>query len=172
MFVNKMSFQEMLLNGLSNIQSEGDLFGVLQNAINTGSGPRTDGRWSPCIDIVDTTNNLYVYIDIPGVSENSISVDFFNNKLSVSGDKIKRYQSPSIKNEIIYGNFIRCITLPMSVTNQSNVNVTYTNGVLKLVIDKQKEEQNRFTIGVSNSSNECNSDTTKEDDISTSTSFQ
>lgn len=152
-----MSFQEILLNGLSNIQSESDLLGTIQNIINNGAGPRTDGRWSPCIDIVDTKNNLYVYIDIPGVLENSISVDFFNNKLSVSGEKIKQYQTPAIKNEIIYGKFIRYITLPMSVTKQDNVIITYKNGVLTLVIDKKKEEQNRFSMGINSSSSSSSS---------------
>lgn len=152
-----MSLQEILLNSLTNMQSEGDLLGAIQSAINMRPGPRTDGKWSPFIDIVDTNNNLYVYIDIPGVSESSISVDFFNNKLSVSGDKIKRYQAPAIKNEIIYGKFIRCITLPMSVTNKDNVTVTYKNGVLTLVIDKQKEEQNKFSISISSKSSSSSS---------------
>jgi len=141
------SFQE-ILNGLTNIQSESDLLNTVQNVINSGAGPRTDGRWSPCIDIVDTKNNLYVYIDVPGASESSICIDFFNNKLSVSGEKIKQYQSDTIKNEIIYGKFIRNIILPISVTKKDNVMTTYKNGVLTLVIDKKKEEQNKFSIGI------------------------
>lgn len=143
-----MSFQEILLNSVDSIQSEGDLLGVIQNIINNRAGPRTDGKWSPCIDIVDTKDNLYVHIDIPGVTESSICIDFFNNKLSVSGDKIKTYNTPAIKNEIIYGKFTRCITLPMSVTRKDNVTVKYNNGVLTLIVDKQKEEQNKFSLSI------------------------
>jgi len=156
-----MSIQEMILNGLSNIQNDGDLLGVIQDVMNS-NGVR-DSRWNPHIDIIDTQNNLYVYAEIPGVSESSISVDFFNNKVSISGEKIKRYSNPAIKHEITYGKFVRCITLPISVTNQGNVIVKYTNGVLVLSIDKKKEEQNKFSIGI-NSSTDAESSNSSVDE--------
>ncbi len=144
----------MLLNSLANIQNDRDLLGAIQNVMNSGNVSGTDGVLNPYIDIVDTKKTLYVYMDIPGVSENSIVVDFYNNKLSISGEKIKCYSTPTIKNEISYGKFIRCITLPISVTNKDNVNVKYNNGVLTVTINKKKEERNRFSIGVSNKDNE------------------
>jgi HSP20 family protein len=147
-----MSFQDMILNGLTNLQSDGDLRGALQHIINSGVGHVNEqGGWLPPVDIVDTKNNLYVYIELPGVSDESIGVDFFNNKLSISGEKIKRYVAPPFKHEMIYGKFNRKIILPMSVTNQENVNVKYENGVLTLLIDKKKEEHNRFRIGIDHS---------------------
>ena len=149
----KMSFQDIILNSLTNLQSDGDLRGALQHIINSGVGTLNEqSGWHPPVDIVDTKNNLYVYMELPGVSEESISVDFFNNTLSISGEKIKRYTSSPFKNELIYGKFNRKITLPISVTNQENVNVKYENGVLTLLIDKKKEEQNRFRIGINRSS--------------------
>lgn len=142
----------MILNSLTNLQSDGDLRGAFQHIINSGvSGSPTDANgWHPPVDIVDTTNNMYVYVELPGVTENSIGVDFFNNKLSISGEKVKRYTTPALKNEIVYGRFTRKITLPISVTNKANVHVYYESGVLTLIIDKQKEELNRFHIGVGN----------------------
>jgi HSP20 family protein len=147
-----MSFQDILLNSLSNLQSDGDLRGAFQHIINTGvSAPGSQGNWHPNVDIVDTKNNLYIYAELPGVDENSISVDFFNNKLSISGNKIKKYSAPPTQRESTYGKFDRKITIPLSVTNQNNVIVRYNNGVLKLTIDKKKEEQNRFRLGVNTS---------------------
>jgi HSP20 family protein len=146
--INKMSFQDMILTSLNNLQSDGDLRGAFQNIINIGIPTHDNNGWNPPVDIVDTNNNMYVYIELPGVTKSSIGVDFFNNKLSVTGEKLKRYTANPLKNEIVYGNFMRKITLPISVTNSGNVNVNYENGVLTLIVDKKKEEENRFHLGV------------------------
>ena len=143
------SFQDLILNSLNNLQADGDLRGAFQHIINSSiTTNNTDTNWIPPIDIVDTNNNLYVYVELPGVVENSITIDFFNNKFDISGEKIKKYTIPSYKYEIIYGKFNRQITLPISVTNKENVDVKYDNGVLTVMIDKKKEEQHRFRIGV------------------------
>lgn len=148
-----MNLQELILNGVNNLQGGdgGDLRGALNQMMNTGMAG--SGEWKPCIDVVDTPNNLYIYMDIPGVSESSIDVDFFNNKLTISGEKIKKYTAPPIRNEILYGKFTKSITMPISVTSSANVIVNYTNGVLTLIIDKEAESQNRFRVGVNNSQN-------------------
>jgi HSP20 family protein len=150
------SFQEMLLSGLSNMHPDSDLVGVIRNVVNTGVGVGSESKWNPCTDIVDTKENLYVYMEIPGVKKESISVDFCNNKLCISGEKVKNYvESPTlIRTEILYGQFSRTISLPISVTNRDNVSVQCNNGFLTLIIDKQKEEQNRFTININNSNAE------------------
>lgn len=147
-----MSFQDILLSSLNNFQSEGTFGNTLQHMITSGvSNQRSQGEWYPLVDIVDTKNNLYVYMELPGVSEESISIDFFNNKVDINGEKVKKYTAVPTKREITYGKFNRKISLPLSVTNKENVSVQYTNGVLKLTIDKKKEEENRFRMGVSRS---------------------
>jgi HSP20 family molecular chaperone IbpA len=143
-----MSFQDIIFNGLNNLQSDGDLRGAFQHIINSGVSTSDQGGWHPSVDIVDTVNNLYVYMELPGVKNDSIRVDFFNNRLSISGEKIKKYSTPAEKNEIVYGKFNRKIRIPICVTNKNNVNTTYSSGVLSIVIDKQKEGENRFSITV------------------------
>jgi HSP20 family molecular chaperone IbpA len=145
-----MSFQDLILTSLNNLQSDGDLRGAVQHIINSGIDNTV---WNPAVDIVDTNNNMYIYIELAGVTKSSIGVDFFNNKLSVTGEKLKRYTANPLKNEIVYGNFVRKITLPISVTNSDNVNIIYENGVLTLIVDKKKEEENRFHLGVSEKEN-------------------
>lgn len=145
------SFQDIIYN-LNTSMSEGsNILETLQNVINSNPGPRTDGKWTPYVDIVESQTNTYLYIDIPGVSQDSINIDFTNNKLIVSGEKIKKYETQNIKkikNEIIYGKFIRNITLPMNVSKKENVSVKYIDGVLCLDIDKQKEQKNSFSINI------------------------
>ena len=141
-----MSLQDLIFSGLNNLQSDGDLRGAFQHIINSGVSTSEQGGWHPSIDIIDTQNNLYVYIELPGVSEDSINIDFFNNRLSISGEKINIHTDNAFKREIVYGKFKRTLTLPLSVTNQKNVDVKYVNGVLALTIDKKKESQNKFRI--------------------------
>ena len=155
-----MSIQDLLINGLGQIQSDGDLRGAFQHILNSGAVGGPYGL-HPSIDIIETKNNLYVYVELPGVTESSIDVDFYNNKVAISGEKLKRYTEAPLKKEIVYGKFYRKIILPISVTNQENVTVSYKNGVLLLTVDKQREEQNRFRINVRTS--ECE---TKADSVS------
>ena len=145
-----MSLQQLIINGLTNIATnKGDLLSTIQGAINDGNYSK-DVKWIPSVDIVDTQNSLYVYLDIAGVLPTSIYIDVLNNKLSIAGEKIKKYTSDSdvITNEIIYGKFVKYVTIPISITNKDNIVVSYTDGLLTLVIDKNKERENRFVINL------------------------
>ena len=60
-----------------------------------------------------------------------------------------KYLSLELIIEIIYGKFERQIIIPISVTNRESVKISSKNGVLIIVIDKEREERNRFSIRVS-----------------------
>lgn len=138
-----MSLQDLLISGLSQFQSNNDLQGAVQEIISSSStGLNT------LVDVIDTKNNLYVYVDLPGVTPSSINIDFYNNNIFICGEKIKKYNEVPLKKEIVYGKFNRKVTLPISVTNKKNVEVSYNDGVLIIIIDKQKESQNKFRINV------------------------
>ena len=143
-----MSLQDIILNSLSKFQTDSDIHGAIQYITNPD--PQS-GDWYTRVDIIDAQDNLYIDIEIPGVIDESISIDFCDNKLEISGEKLRRFSTRSIKptkREITYGKFKRIITLPLSVSNKNNVTTTYINGVLTIIIDKQKEEQKRFSMKV------------------------
>ena len=143
-----MSFQDFILNGLSSLQKdETDLRGVLQEVLNTSNLK----LWFPLIDIINTEDIYYVYVELPGVKEDSILVDFINNNLIISGEKNKKINEQHyIKNEIGYGKFNRKILLPMNVMDKNNVIIKYENGLLSILIDKKKEKTNTFSMKISN----------------------
>jgi HSP20 family molecular chaperone IbpA len=97
-----------------------------------------NNKFTPFVDIVDTKDNISVYMDIPGVSSSSIDFFFFYNKLCISGDKIKPYSTIALKEEISYGNFFRCVKIPGRETTKKNIEFKYENGVLALTIKKEK----------------------------------
>lgn len=147
-----MSTFSDLINGISSLHQDENIRSIVQGLISSNND--TNILWIPYIDIIDTPNNLYVYADLPGVFEDNIDIDFFNNKLTITGEKIKRYVTPPhpIKSEISYGKFKRELTLPISVTNTANVDTTFKNGTLIITIDKQKECQNKFRINLKKTS--------------------
>ena len=143
-----MSLQDFIMNGINSMNSPDDLVGAIQSVMNKN---QCNEKWIPRIDMVDDNNKLYLYVDLPGDIEN-INVDFFNNNLSISGKKIRKYSGVSIKNEIVYGLFNRHIILPISITDKKNVVMKYKNGMLVITIDKQKEEKNKFNITIDDES--------------------
>jgi HSP20 family molecular chaperone IbpA len=110
-------------------------------------------NWPP-VDIIETPENLYVYIEIPGITSENVEVEFYNNVILVSGTKA-RPRSDNISNstmkEIKYGDFSRRILIPLCVTRKESVNISFQRGVMTVDIDKAVESQNRFSVSVTES---------------------
>lgn len=120
---------------------------------------------TPEIDMIESQSTICIYVNLAGVNRNSIDADFFNNQLKIRGDRIKPYSADWTvhKNEIMYGPFEKTVLLPISVTNRESVTVNTENGVLEIVINKQNEENNRFSVNfLNNSSNSTNIENNNE----------
>ena len=97
------------------------------------------------VDIVNEDKNIYIYAEIPGVNKENIDIDFYNNKLTIIVEKNRTYNEPEVS-EIKFGKVERVFTLPICVTKKETVSVSYTNGVLKIKINKLIEEENKFSL--------------------------
>lgn len=141
------TFSDLILSGLNTLQSNDsqDIRNALNNIIS-------QGNWQPCCDIIDNKDMILIYMDLPGVNKDDIEVDFFNNKLSITGKRVKKYFGNPIEKGICYGSFTRNITLPLSVTGRDTVDVSYEDGVLVVSIDKRKEKKNKFKIKLGDNS--------------------
>jgi len=166
------SIQDLILTALDTAQSAdgGNIASILNNIINQTNTNRT-GSWKPCIDIVNNHDTYTIFADLPGVNKNSIDVTFLNNGLYISGDREKNTEEKTLTSEIVTGTFYREIPLPISITSPDNVDINYTNGVLTIVIDKNKERKNKFTMKVGDTKddeddedNEDNEDNENKDD--------
>jgi HSP20 family protein len=123
-----------------------------RNVLGGGNRPvpfaapvRQQGKFP--VDIVNEENVIYIYAEIPGVTKESIDVDFYNNKLTISADKNRNYESPEMS-EIKFGRCERTLTLPICVTRKDAVAVSYNNGILKIKINKLVEEENKFSVKI------------------------
>ena len=148
------SFQQLVSNSIALFegQQNSNVSGALAEFLQS-QGLNMNEIWQPSADIVENIDNVTVYINIPGVNNDSIDVDFFNERVIVTGERKRPFLDTMtvVKNEIIYGNFERHINLPISVTNRENVKISSNNGVLVIVIDKKREVRNRFSLRVPSS---------------------
>ena len=146
------SLQQLLSSGIALMEGtqQNNVSGVLGDFLQA-QGMNMNDFWQPSVDVVESSSMVTVYINVPGIKNNSIDVDFFNNRIIVTGERKKPFSDRTsiVKNEIIYGKFERQIIIPISVTNRESVKISSKNGVLIIVIDKEKEERNRFSIRVS-----------------------
>ena len=99
------------------------------------------------VDISNDEKSIQIYAELPGVRKESINIDFYNNKVTITAEKGKQCQSPDTT-EIKYGRYERVITLPICITSERTVSRSYVNGILKITINKLIEEENKFSVGV------------------------
>lgn len=118
--------------------------------ILTNQGISSTGGLLPLTDVEHDDTKIIIRIETPGVDEKSININFYNNLITVVGEKKKKVlgNADVIRNEIKYGCFERKIRIPISVTRQESVEASYTNGVLQIIINKQSEESNKFSVSI------------------------
>lgn len=138
----------MLSQGVSYIEGSSSLQNLFSDVLNNStSGPR--------IDIMESDTKVFVFIEAPGITNSTAKIDFYGNQIAFYGEKTEP-QIPADENnnlfvkkrEIKYGEIARNFTIPICVTNSDNVSVNIEDGICKIVIDKQAELKNRFTINL------------------------
>ena len=139
--------QQLIQNGLNLLDGNvnATLISNLQD-IFYSQGINTNQLWRPAIDLIDRHNDILLYVYLPGVDRQSISVDFFNDIISISSEFINISDIVNRSQEIVYGEFERRIKLPMSITRRESVSITFENGVMFVTIDKNIENSNRFSL--------------------------
>lgn len=93
---------------------------------------------SPECDIYETEDAYLMYFDIPGVEKKDLNLKVEKDTLSLTAECTKRAGEGyrCIRDEMIYSGFKRNFHLGNSV-NTENIEAEYSNGTLKLVLQKQ-----------------------------------
>lgn len=99
-------------------------------------------RWFyPTYDMIDTKDEVVLYVELPGVGKNDFKLTVHNDVLTVSGEK-KTVEVPEgatrLRNEITYGSFSRQIRLPYPI-DADKVKAELHNGVLMIHLPKREE---------------------------------
>lgn len=99
---------------------------------------RDQSNFMPKIEVQDNENNYLVSAELPGIKEEDLDISFENETLILQGEKkneTKREGKGYYRSEMSYGSFYRAIPLARDV-NPDKISATFTNGILKVKIDK------------------------------------
>lgn len=95
-------------------------------------------NWIPLIDVVETSDAVLVYIDLPGVDPRSVDVTLTGNMLTVKGERgaIATGEGSTLHSrERTCGPFQRSIPLP-AVVDADTVQAEAKDGVIRLRCSK------------------------------------
>ena len=99
-----------------------------------------DRDWEPHVDVIETDEELTLTAELPGLSENDVTINLENSVLSVSGEKtaIRNEDETEQRSHVWerrYGSFNRSFTLPRTVSTE-DISALFENGVLTIHMPK------------------------------------
>jgi HSP20 family protein len=121
----------------------------MNGLLSEGNG-RTNQAWVPALDVWETENEIVYALDLPGISEDKISVELDEGALTVTAER-ERTQEQSEERfyrfERRHGTFSRTFSVPQGVSD-SDVSAEYKNGVLEVHISKPEQPKpKRIQVG-------------------------
>lgn len=102
-------------------------------------------RWIPPMDLVETDEQFVLRADLPGLSEEDVSIEMEDSVLTISGERKAEHEDRKegyYRVERAYGAFARSLTLPEGVDADA-VAATFDKGVLEVRIPKPEERKPR-----------------------------
>ena len=127
----------MMSNWLDDIFNR-DLPSVFTSNFNTGIT-------LPKVNIKETADAFVVEMAVPGLKKSDFQLDLDNQSLSISTELKKENEHKEenyTRREFGYASFKRTFNLPESV-NDEEINATYTNGILSILLPKKEEAKQK-----------------------------
>jgi HSP20 family protein len=116
----------------------------------TGRG--SGANWTPAVDIHETSKELRIDFELPGIRPEDVEIDVENGMLTVRGQKSAERKEESEEGryhlvERSYGSFFRSFQLPQGV-DENQIRADFDQGVLHVRIPKAALPQpRRIQIG-------------------------
>src|SRR3954451_12756289 len=140
------------LRELTTLQNEMNrLFNTAFDTPSAGNNGGTLRRWMPAMDLVETEDHFVLRADLPGMSEQDVTIEIEERVLTVSGERKSEHEATKEgfhRVERAFGRFSRSLTLPDGI-NPEAVTASFDKGVLEVRIPKPEERKPRkVSIGV------------------------
>ena len=129
------------LNSLQNEMNR--LFSTFFDAPTGGNGGTVGRRWIPAMDLVETEDHYVLTADLPGLSQDDITLEFEGDVLTLSGERKAEHAERKegyYRLERATGLFSRSLTLPEGVDPEA-VTATFDKGVLEVRIPKPEQRK-------------------------------
>jgi HSP20 family protein len=108
---------------------------------------QNSGTWVPAVNISETKDDLVLTAELPGLTEDNVSIEVENNILIISGEKAEERTEGDEERryhvwERTYGSFRRSFTLPRTVKSDE-ITAHFEGGVLTVTLPKVAEAKGR-----------------------------
>lgn len=100
---------------------------------------------NPAMELTATDGGYELSIELPGLEEKDIDIEFAEGVLTVSGEKreeSEKKENGCLMSERRYGSFRRQLTLPTDV-DPATIAAKFRQGVLKLAMKKDEQAASR-----------------------------
>ena len=122
----------------------------LMNGLFEGNGRQTQS-WVPTLDAWETADEIVYAFDLPGVTQDKISVELNEGTLTVSAERVRTEEVTDDhyhRLERRFGTFARTVGLPKGVSDDA-ITASYVDGVLTVHVRKPElAKPKRIEIGV------------------------
>ncbi len=101
----------------------------------------TDLPWTPRTDVKETDKSIVLSMDLPGISQEDITIEFVDDMLTVSGRREmseEESREDYVRIERVRGEFSRSFKLRVPV-NSDEITASYRDGVLRIDVPKARE---------------------------------
>ena len=99
----------------------------------------------PAMEMAETDGGYELTVELPGLAEKDIDIEFADGILTISGEKreeSEKKQNGYLMSERRYGSFRRQLTLPAEADSDT-IAAKFEHGVLKLTMKKDEKAANR-----------------------------
>jgi HSP20 family protein len=131
---------------IAGLQNEMSRF---MNGLLEGNG-RTNQAWVPALDVWETESEIVYALDLPGVSEEQISVELDDGALTITAERERTEEQSEerfYRFERRYGTFSRTFGVPQGVS-EGDVSADYKDGVLEVHLRKPEQPKpKRIQVG-------------------------
>ena len=125
----------------------------LMNGLFEGPARQTQS-WVPTLDVWETEDAIVYAFDLPGLTQEAISLEVEDGALTVSAARERSSEVDTGKFhrfERRHGTFSRTVGLPQGVAEDA-IKATYVNGVLEIAVPKPEQQKpKRIEISVEGS---------------------
>ncbi len=113
----------------------------LSRAVNS---PEEGSLWAPATDIVEDSDGLHLYLDLPGIDQSTLEVTTEQNALTVKASRLysKKEGSTVHHRGRPQGTFTRTFNIPSSF-DFGKVSARYADGVLSVVVPRSESTKPR-----------------------------
>ena len=137
------------LNELGAIQTEMNrLFNTVFEASPPGDG---GGRWTPAMDLLETEDDFVLRADLPGLSEDDVTIELQAGTLTISGERKPEHEGGPAEYRRLergWGSFSRSLAVPERIDPES-IAARVDRGILEVRIPKPEQHKpHRVTIAV------------------------